>query len=212
MGSYKSFSSLILSKKPISQKQMIEFFEILKKYEFEGYDYNSRRKVDLNVFLENSLNDFQYGLLYKNDDFALSNTINENYVGYTMDNSAEASRIFVNLTNDFCKSLKEISFSYVDDGGSSPKDIESYIKRLEFKWLFKYNYFGKEYLEKYGEDFFLNIPSVSSEFITQDIIRVDLSKDILSPVDVETQKNVSKYLSQFSIKVRYYNQKNFFID
>lgn len=68
------------------------------------------------------------------------------------------------------------------------------VENLSLKHLFKSNYFGKAYIDKYGCAFFENFPAKKIEFITKNLVRIDLVSDILGKMNTEIQKNIANYL------------------
>ena len=212
MGLKKDFSSLILSNSEISSVKINLCFDFLIKNNFLGYDYESTKYINFSEILHKYPEDPRYNLRYKMEDFGITNPIGKKYLISRIDGESSDSEIIIKGTNEFCKIIQDISFSYIDNEGDSPSKFEDIISKKEIKWLFKYNYFGKDFIEKFGKDFFVNMPCVNQEFISDHIIRIDLCKDLFSPVDKALMKEVSEYLNSFSIKVNFYNHKNYLID
>ncbi|MEC4004858.1 hypothetical protein OX283_009345 [Flavobacterium sp. SUN052] len=187
-------------------------FKILIDEGFLGRDYSLNSYVDFKNVLEKYPNRFQYGLRFKNKGFIISNPIDWNCLGYTIDGDSEDSKYIIDITNKFLLVLENSLFSYIDFEADPPKNFNKIITKKEIKWLFKYNYFGKDFIEKFGKDFFINMPCVSHEFITEHIIKIDLVEDIFLPINKLLMNDVSDYLKTFSIDVNFYNHEDFFID
>ena len=83
---------------------------------------------------------------------------------------------------------------------------------LSYFNILNYKQKPHERIRAVAGDFFLNMPCVKQEVITEDVIRVDLSKDIFSPIDKSLMKEVLEYLNGFFVKVSFYNHKEFLID
>lgn len=137
---------------------------------------------------------------------------NDDFIVLRADNSVENFEITIKVINQFSHIIKNVNFAYLDSEGDSPKKMEKLIDELSISWLFKYNYFGKAFIEKYGKDFFVNMPCVRQEFIAEDIIRIDLSEDISSPIEESLAKEVLNYLKTYFIDPSFYNYKKFLID
>lgn len=212
MGSNSRFSAQIALNKKLNYDNVQECFNLFLEKEFTAYDYEKNSYENFKSVLKKYPNDPRYSLKYKTVSFGISCSEGKDYLLLNMDNG-EDSEIILTLINSLSKLLDTIFlFSYIDKEGDSPNNFDSNINKLELKWLFKYNYFGKAYIDKFGRDFFTNMPCIKQEFITEDIIRIDLCKDIFSPIDKSLMQEVSAYLNAFDVKVNFYNHKNFFID
>lgn len=208
----KGFSTRFFLSKEIMKKDKENCINLLIDEGFLGYDYRLNTYVDFKTVLEKYPNRSRYSSRYKNEDFIISCEEGDKYLGYTIDADSNDSKIIIKVTDGFCKIIDTVNFSYIDNVGDLPDAMMKNSDNKEIKWLFKYNYFGKDFIEKFGKEFFINIPCVSQEFISEDIIRIDLCNDIFSPIDKSLMKEVSEYLKKFSIKVSFYNHKDFYID
>jgi hypothetical protein len=61
--------------------------------------------------------------------------------------------------------LLQPRFAWADFGGSYPRNLINDVLRLEFHWLFWLNYYGSEYLAKYGRAFFQQAPFENVEIL-----------------------------------------------
>lgn len=204
------FSSTILLDKIITKSERQKCYDVLVTSNFSGYDYALGINISFEEMLKKYPNRPRYISTYKNENFGISCAEGNDFITCRIDNDSEDSKIITTIIDEFCKIIEEISFSYIDEEGDSPNKFEKTIKNKEIKWLFKYNYFGKDFIEKYGRDFFLQMPCEKAEFITEDIIRIDLCKDIFTTIDKKLMEDIDIYLNKFSIKVHFYNSTNFF--
>jgi hypothetical protein len=212
MGLIKGLSSLTFLTQLITKKQRESCFKILIVHRFEGYDYDDEKYISFEDLFIKKPDKETYSCKYKSTDYIISCSSDDNLILSRTDLESEDSKLTIDLTNQFCKITENIvGFSYIDYEGDPPKNFRAIINQKELKWLFRINYFGKDFIEKFGKDFFINMPCVKQEFISQDVIRIDLCEDIFSPIDKSLMKKVADYLNSFSIKVNFYNHKNFLI-
>lgn len=208
----KRFTSLILLPVKLTKETIEDCFLWFLKNDFLAYDFKSNSYTELSYVLNKYPNRMGYSLQYENQACTITYTEGEKYIINGTDANTEGAKIIGNIVHGLCATLKSISFAYIDNEGDAPNKMESYIKKLEIKWLFKYNYFGKVFIEKYGKDFFINMPCVKYEFIGDDIIRIDLVKDIFDKTDEKLKTEINDYLEKHSIKVRFYDYKQHYID
>jgi hypothetical protein len=166
----KRFTSLTILPVKLTKETINDCFSWFKKNNFLGYDFGSNSYKELDKVIDKYPNRMGYSLQYKNQACSIVCSEGESLIINGADANSEGSKIIGTIVNGLCFSLKAISFAYIDNEGDAPHKLESQIKQLNLKWLFKYNYFGKTFIEKYGKDFFTNMPCVKHKFITDDII------------------------------------------
>ena len=212
MGFDKGFNTQILLENKLSKMDVKNCFEDFFENHFQAYDYEKNIYSDVKEILEKYPARSRYSLRYKKCDFVLTCNEGKSYLLLLVDRHTDGSELIQKLTNTYVGLLTQTLFSYIDDEGDSPKNLETVVNNTDIKWLFKYNYFGKYYLEKYSKDFFTNMPCVNQEFITDDIIRIDLVKDIFDKTDEKLKTDINDYLEKHSIKIRFYDYRQHYID
>jgi hypothetical protein len=75
---------------------------------------------------------------------------------YNLSANTKIIEIFNNLIDDLLKSF-DFKYAHIDLEGGLPSEIIEDIENTKISWLFWINYFGKEYVEKYGKDFLLHV-------------------------------------------------------
>ena len=212
MSERKGFSSLMYLLDGLTKQDKINCLSLLNENDILGYLYQEKIYTNFHDVYEKHPDRPRYLSKYKNLDFVVSCDVGNDFIILSIDPHIDYSKIIIKLTDEFNTLFKNTSFCYIDDEGTSPRSLEECIKSNDLKWLFKYNYFGKNFIEKYGKEFFLNMPCENVTLLTDDIIRIDLTKDIFTPIDKELAKKVHAYLKGFDIQVSFYNYKNFLID
>ena len=200
------FSSLFLLENNLTKNQIAKCFDILRNADFLIRNKEDRSFQSIGSDNPQGISTFLYNKTYAGISIAES----EDFITLRIDKDKNDSPVISMLTNEMCKETGNLIFAYTDGEGDSPTGFQKTTTDTQIKWLFKQNYFGQTYLRKYGRDFFLKIPCVNREQISDDVIRLDLSNDIFSPIDTALKKEIDKYLSGFSLKVRYYNSKDHF--
>jgi hypothetical protein len=208
----KRFTSLIFLPLKLTQDNVNDCLTWFITNNFLGYDYESNSYIELEKVIEKYSGERRYGLRFENQPCSIMCSENKNYIISGTDANDKGANIISSIVNELCFSVKEISFAYFDNEGHAPSKLEYNVKKIEFKWLFKYNYFGKSFIEKYSKDFFTNMPCVKQEFITDEIIRIDLGKDIFEPINETLKAEIDIYLTKFSVKVRFYDYRQNFIE
>jgi hypothetical protein len=212
MGFLKGFTATILLNDPITKQKKENCISILAEEGFLGYNYESETYVDFNEVLLKYPNRPRYSSKYNKENFVISCSEQQKHLGCTIDANNNDAEIIIKVTDKFSEIFDEINFSYIDNLGDTPNDFYHDVEKKEVRWLFKYNYFGKSFIEKYGKDFFVKMPCVKKEFITKDIIRIDFTENISSPIEESLAKEVLNYLKTYSINPVFYNYKKFLID
>lgn len=208
----EGLSSFVFLEQSFTDALRNECLSLLDKMEFKGYDYGDETYIPFNEALKKYPDRKRYMLKYNDEPFGVSCAVDDCFFLFRAGTQSKDSRYIVKVVNAYALMLKAFSFSYIDFEGDPPKKIENIIKIKGIEWLFKYNYFGKNYIEKYGKDFFTNMPCVKHEFITDDIIRIDLVKDIFDEVDEKLKEEINNYLQKHSLKVRFYDYRQRYID
>lgn len=210
----KELNSTIYLESKLSLEDKIACAQILIDNGFLAYNYEKEKYEDALLILSQEYLDYaRNSLRYKNEDFVFSSSIENDFMSYLIDGDTEESKIILLLSDEFARIVKNFKFSYIDNAGDSPKDLDKTVEKLTFKHFFKYSYFGKAFIEKYGRTFFENFPAEKVEFISENVVRIDMVKDIFGKMSAETQKNVINYLFGFGIEnVKFYNYKDHWYD
>ncbi|WP_347219793.1 hypothetical protein [Chryseobacterium sp.] len=183
----------------ISTQMKLKVFNTLKHKGFLGYDYGKSDFVDIENAMDSFLEYPRHSFRYKTEDFVLSCEEGEDYLGYSVDGGSDNSKIVIDFSNEALSQIGNVLFSFIDDEGSSPRDLRSIITNSGIKYLFKYNYFGLPYITKFGETFFHDFPAIKVEFLTSELVRVDLTDDIFSSISENTKNQVASYLHHFGL-------------
>lgn len=212
MAKNQGLSFILFSKNLISTKEVNNYFNYLKTEGFLGYDFDNNSYTDISAILSMYPDEPRYNIKINNVKGVVTNGDSKNYVLFLLDGGSKESVKILSCCNEFCKIISELNFCFLDQEGDPPKDFEKTVRNLDLKHLFQYNYFGQGFIEKFGKDFFTNLPCVKQEFITDNIIRIDLVKDIFEPIDETLKAEIDAYLAKFSIKVRFYDYRQHYID
>lgn len=194
------FSTSYLAK-TISTQMKLNIFNILIQKGFLGYDYEKNDFVDIEKVKDSFFEYPRHSFRYKTEDFVFSCEEGEDYLGYSVDGDSNNSKIVIDFSNEALSQVGNVLFSFIDDEGSSPRDLRNMITNSEIKYLFKYNYFGISYITKFGESFFRDFPAIKVDFINNELVRIDLTEDIFSSISESTKSNVENYLSDFGISI-----------
>jgi hypothetical protein len=192
------FSTSYLTNK-ISSQMKLKIFEALSHYGFLGYDYENNTFVNIEKVIDSFLEYPRHSFRYKTEDFVLFCKEGKDFYSYSIDGGSDNSKIVLELSNKIQSQLQNIQFSFIDLEGDSPDDLRSTIIDLKIKYLFKYNYFGLDYISKFGDQFFLDFPSTKVEFINKELVRIDLTDNIFSPISEITKNLIESYLNSYGI-------------
>lgn len=205
----KSFTANIFLKEAITENQRRDYFEILIKNDFLGYDYESGNYIAFDDVLKKYPERPRYLGVHKSNSFGISCAEGNHFITCRIDSDNEDSKIIISIIDEFCKITAALSFGYIDCEGDSPDNFEHDLQNTELKWLFKQNYFEVDFIHKYGKDFFLHMPCEGLVFITENCIRVDLSKGLFKIADKHMKETMDDYLQKYGVKARYYNDAFF---
>lgn len=208
----KGYSTLIILEEKLTKAEKSKCLEYLDITGFEGYDYNLKTTVPFNEVINGDEHRTDYLVKFGGQDFVIFCSEEDDFLTYRIDHSNKSAGIMFEISQEFCDTLNRVSFGYIDVEGDSPKNLYNDVKKAELKWLFKHNYFGKNYLDKFGRAFFENFPCEHREYVTDDIIRIDLCADILSPLNDALKEKVMQYCSSYSFPIKFYNPKKFMIN
>ncbi len=210
----KELRSTIFLESKLSLENKIACTKLFIGEGFLAYNYETEKYENASLLLSEEYIEYpRNSLRYKNEDFVFSSSVDKNFMSYLIDGVSENARIVLKLSDEIAQIVGNFKYAYLDNAGDSPNDLEKTVEKLTLKHFFKYNYFGKVFIEKYGRAFFENFPAEKVEFITENVVRVDMVKDVFGKMTVETQNNVINYLSNFGIeKVKFYNYKNHWYD
>ncbi|MFP9115073.1 hypothetical protein ACLI1A_14135, partial [Flavobacterium sp. RHBU_3] len=189
-----------------------EILNLLVNNGFLGYDYEFQKYEAFQNIFSKYFEKQRYLARYNSEDFVITCAEGKKHLSYLIDSDSNDSRVIIKLTDQICKKVNKIIFSFIDGEGDSPANMQKSVSNIEINWLFKYNYFGMQYIEKYGRDFFENFPCENKEYITEGIIRINLVKDIFEEIDKNLKEKVREYLDHFSIPIKFYNHNKFLID
>jgi hypothetical protein len=134
-----------------------------------------------------------YRLIGFNSSFGISS------IGFNSDFVPEYEFELQQLADGRVAFLKELliplnpNFAYVDASFGIPI-TDTRLERLELRHLFWVNYFGKQFIEKYGRDFFLNTPAWRVEEIGEGIL-IKVTQQFLTFAN-EAPKDTLKYMQQ----------------
>jgi hypothetical protein len=201
------FSSLVYLSNPLLKKNKELYLQYLANKGYNCYDYDLEKEVALEEVLVEYANRDNYPLRLKGILGTSYFQTNDDFFTARSDENINNPNLIIENCNYFCEINKLIIFGKIDEEGDAPKNLRSITKKSELKWLFKYNYFGKAFIEKFGKDFFINMPCVKYELISDDIIRVDLVNDIFDDVNEKLKVEINQYLEKHSQKVRFYDHK-----
>lgn len=201
----KSFTANIFLNEAITTNQRRNYFDILIKNGFLGYDYESCEYIAFGDVLKKYPERPRYLGVHKNTSFGISCAEGNHFITCRIDFDNEDSKIIISITDEFCKITPAFSFGYIDCEGDSPDNFEQHLQNTELTWLFRQNYFGKNFIHKYGADFFLQLPCANVVSVAKNCIRLDLAKDLFSTVGEHLKIAIDNYLKKHSVKVSYYN-------
>jgi hypothetical protein len=207
----KGISSLTYLTENISQEDKKRCLNVFIENNFLTYNYQNEKHENAALLLsENYLKRKRYLLLYQTEDFAFTCSNEKNYLTYSVDGDNEHSKIILKVSEQFSKILSNLVFSYIDNSGDNPDNLDTSVNKLLLDNLFKFNYFGLQYLEKYGKSFFENFPAKQVKFISNKIVRINLVDEVFDEISIETKEKVRMYLSKNGIfNVEFYNASKY---
>lgn len=138
----KELNSTIYLESKLSLEDKIACAQILIDKGFLAYNYEKEKYEDALLILSQEYLDYaRNSLRYKNEIFVFSSSIENDFMSYLIDGDTEESKIILLLSDEFARIVKNFKFSYIDNAGDSPKDLDKTVKKLTFKHFFKYCYF-----------------------------------------------------------------------
>lgn len=212
MDKNEGLSSFIFLEESLTDNLRNDFLNLLVKMKFNGFDYDNEIFVPFREALKKYPDRKRYMLKYDEETFGISSVVGNDFIVCRADDQGNNASNMVKVINASAGMIKTFAFSYIDTEGDPPEKMESIAKAKNIKWLFKYNYFGKGFIEKYGSNFFTNMPCLKSEFVTNEIIKIDLCKNIFESIDDKLKIEIETYLATFSIKARFYDYRQHYIN
>ena len=206
-------STLTYLTENLHQEEKKRCYEVFIKNKFLAYDYDKKKFGSPDILLSDKYtNRDRVRLRYKTEDLVFSASKEDDFIISLIDGNNSNSEIILDLSDDFARILSNLKFSYIDNNGDIPKYLDDKVNKLLPGILFKYNYFGLDYINKYGKDFFENFPAVNIKYITENTIRIDLVDNVFGSVSKKLQKQIIEYLQGYNITdVYFYNSDDYMI-
>lgn len=206
MGEISSLTYLTKNLSEMDKRECLNFF---MQKSFLAYNYQNEEHEDASLLLtEKYIPRKRYSLRYGNEDFVISLSNKKDYISCLIDGDSEESSIILDVSDFFAKKLTSFVFSQIDEVGDKPDNLDNSVQQILLDNLFKYNYFGTKYLEKYGSDFFQKFPAEHLKFISNQVVRIDLVKNFNDSISQERKDIVISYLQKFGMKnINFYNAK-----
>jgi hypothetical protein len=207
--SMNGISALIYLETKLSLENKIACNRTFIDMGFSAYHYEEERYVDASVLLTEEYLEFdRCSMRYKTEDFVFSSSVNKDFISYSIDGNTDESNVIVSASDRFADILDNFKHAHIDSEGDRPNGLSKTIENLQLKYFFKYNFFGKTFIGKYGRDFFKNFPAEKAEFLSEDVVRIDLVQDVFGTISERTQEKAKNYLNNHGISdVQFYDHK-----
>lgn len=95
-------------------------------------------------------------------------------------------------------------FAWADADGEYPKGLVDAISNTSIDWIFWCNFYGAEYVKKYGLDFFVRAPFASIHAFAEQGVR-GLRGATPGGSSATAVEDLRRYLADFKMDVRFYN-------
>lgn len=203
----RGISALTYLNQKLGRNEMIKCLNVFIEKKFLAYNYEKEEYEDACLLLCNEyLERKRRSLRYQTEDFVFSCSESRDFLTYCIDGDNHYSEIILEVADRFAEILSNLEFSYIDVEGDRPDCLSNSIKETTINTFFKYNYFGAKYIEKYGKDFFRNIPAKNIFFISDKVVRIDMADSIFLSIETSLKKKIRTYLNGFGINsVEFYD-------
>jgi hypothetical protein len=108
------------------------------------------------------------------------------------------TQLLLDLGQEFYQYLKPW-YGWVDHTGFDFLSQESIRDRKELDTLYWVNFFGPQYIEKYGADFFLDAPAWKKQKLADGGVYLQMSEFYTKPVGGEAKRKLQEYFSPSGI-------------
>jgi hypothetical protein len=185
-------------------------FNSLVNHKFLVFNYDTNQYENSSIILEEYFVFNRLSLRYCSENFVINCELGKDYLTYLIDGNTKDAEIVVELTDDWSNILKNFRFSYIDNSGDNPSELDSIVEMTDIKILFKYNYFGKKYIDKFGNSFFRNFPAKKIDFLNETTVKLILVDNLFENISETTKSKIENYLLDFGISdIEFYDSNNY---
>ncbi len=196
---------------------LLSLFEELNRLGVKCQEPKSDKIVNcIEYYQANNSEDF-YFISLNSHDMVMS--INQS--GGYLFLSASLDYVQYTRNEDLIQSLKtlvdvlfssfEFKFGYIDLEGDLPPRFSEDIEATRIRWLFWSNYFGKEYVDKFGKVFLLQAPGWRSEEMPNGTVKYLTRPSPRVKLDKSTEIAIIAYYGKMQ-KVKIYTWEQFGFD
>jgi len=202
----------IFLKNPLGYNEKNKVFHILRDKGFYCEDYESEpsKLIDPVVYYEKYQYDESFPLIHENDYGAIAFSTEGDFISFGVEKENYLEYL-IKLVEKFIHEIDDLEFAYIDYEGDPPKKMSESIKKQNLNWLFMINFFGSNFLEKFGKDFFSNLPFSKKNQDSNKTLIVFLANES-GNVDPKEVKLLKKFNKEYRSKIKIYKSNNHEID